>query len=203
MLIILSAPSGGGKSTIMRALLSKDASLAYSVSATTRPARHDEKNGREYHFYSREDFQHLIDEDAFLEYFEVHGNFYGTLKREVDSKIQSGKDVLLDVDVQGSMRLKKLVPDCTTIFVLPPSMATLERRLRNRGTDNEDVIRRRLDNASGEIRMAEHYDYVLINENLDETIANVHLIIRAQRFRASRVMLHDALGSVLSPSGKA
>lgn len=190
-LVILSAPSGGGKSTILKALLQSDTRLAYSVSATTRPARASEVNGVDYHFTPLEEFRRLIAANAFYEYFEVHGNFYGTLRAEVDSKLADGRDVLLDVDVQGSMRLRTLMPECLTVFVLPPSMAVLEARLRGRASDSEEVIQRRLRNAEGEIRMADRYDYILINHDLAETVENVRMIIRAQRFRATRTILRE------------
>ncbi len=202
MLIVVSAPSGGGKSTILRALLESDESLSYSVSATTRTPRECEDNGKDYHFFAEHAFKSLIDEDAFYEYAEVHGNWYGTLKSEIDAKLASGQDILLDIDVQGSLRLKETMPDCVSIFILPPSIATLEKRLRDRGSDSEEVIQRRLGNARGEVRMADRYDYILINRDLDDTIANMRNIITAQRFRSSRLMLKDAFGRVLvsSPS---
>lgn len=198
-LVILSAPSGGGKSTILRALLAADSHLAYSVSATTRPARPTEIHGKDYYFTPIDEFRRLIDQNAFYEYFEVHGNFYGTLKSEVDSKLAAGKDVLLDVDVKGSMRLKQMMPECLNIFILPPSLAVLEARLRGRASDSEEVIQRRLINAEGEIRMADRYDYILINRDLTQTVEDVRLIIRAQQFRASRIVLKDSLGKPLAP----
>ncbi len=199
MLIVVSAPSGGGKSTIIRALLEADSSLDYSISATTREPREGEEDGREYHFYTIEQFKQLVEEDGFYEYAEVHGNYYGTPREEVDSKLEAGKDVILDLDVQGSMRLHKMVRDCTTIFILPPSMATLEKRLRGRGQDSEEAIQRRLENARGEVRMADQYDYILVNRDLPETIENMKTIIEAQRFRASRMVVRDGFGTVLAP----
>ena len=199
-LVILSAPSGGGKSTILRALLDADPHLAYSVSATTRPARKTEVHGADYYFTALDEFHRLIREDAFYEYFEVHGNFYGTLKAEVDKKLAAGKDVLLDVDVQGSMRLKQMMPGCLTIFILPPSMSVLETRLRGRASDSEEVIQRRLINAEGEIRLAGRYDYILINRDLAQTVEDVRLIIKAQQFRASRIVLKDNSGKPLAPA---
>jgi guanylate kinase len=202
MLFIVSAPSGGGKSTILRALLESDETLSYSISATTRAARATEVDGKDYFFFSMTRFNELIEQNAFYEYAEVHGNYYGTLKQEVDGKLAAGLDVLLDLDVQGSLRLKRDLPDCTTIFILPPSMATLERRLRGRNSDSEEAIQRRLRNARDEVRMAEHYDYILLNVNLDETIANMRNIIKAQHFRSSRIIVKDPAGSVLSPAGR-
>jgi len=201
ILFVVSAPSGGGKSTIIRELLANDATLSYSISGTTRAARSDEQEGREYYFYSIEDFQRLIDEDRLYEYALVHGNYYGTLKSEVDSKLHAGGDVILDLDVQGSVELKKKAPECVSIFILPPSLATLEKRLRGRGSDEEETIQRRLLNARTELRMAERYDYVLVNRVLTETIEQMKTIIAAERFRASRLTVRDSLGSLLVSAG--
>lgn len=200
MLFIVSAPSGGGKSTIIKALLDTDKTLSYSVSATTRAPRASEVNGRDYHFLPLDTFEKLVAENAFYEHAQVHGNYYGTLKSEVNAKLDQGYDVLLDVDVQGSLRLKADMPECTTIFILPPSLATLEKRLRGRGSDSEEVIERRLRNARGEIRMAERYDYILLNTHLNETIENMRMIIKAQHFRSSRIIVRDPQGLVLSPA---
>ena len=202
MLIVVSAPSGGGKSTILRALLESDNSLAYSVSATTREKRAGEEDGRDYFFYRETEFEDLVRQNAFYEYARVHGNMYGTLKAEVDAKLAAGKNVLLDLDVQGSLRLKRDMPDCTTIFVLPPSMAELERRLRGRGSDAEEVIQRRLTNARGEVKFADRYDYILMNVDLDKTVDNMRAIIRAQYFRASRTLIRDSFGNVLQSTQK-
>jgi len=203
MLIVVSAPSGGGKSTILRALLDSDNSLVYSVSATTRERRTVEADGKDYFFHHESEFEDLIRQNAFYEYARVHGNMYGTLKTEVDAKLAAGKNVLLDLDVQGSLKLKRDVPDCTTIFVLPPSMAELERRLRGRGSDTEEVIQRRLVNARGEVKFADRYDYMLMNVDLQKTVDNMRAIIRAQYFRASRTLVRDGFGNVMQSAGKA
>lgn len=199
--IILSAPSGGGKSTILRALLDSDPSFSYSISATTRTPRRDEINGKNYYFMSRDEFIQIRQDGGFYESFEVHGNLYGTLRTEVDNKLEEGMDVLLDVDVQGSIRLKQVIEDCTSIFILPPSMATLEKRLRARGTDEETEIRRRMTNAREEVKLAPTYDYNLVNDDLDKTIENVKTIIHAQKFRSNRVRIHNALGELVTPGG--
>ena len=198
MLLIISAPSGGGKSTLLRALLDAEPSLYYSISATTRPRRVNEVHGKDYYFYDEPSFKKIMDENGFYEWARVHGNLYGTLRSEVDGKLSTGRDVIMDIDVQGSMRMKDEMPDCTTIFILPPSMATLEKRLRDRGTDEEEVIQRRLNNARGEVKMADRYDYILVNQDLDKTVANLRTIITAQRFRSSRIILRDSMGSVLA-----
>ncbi|MCC6547646.1 guanylate kinase [Candidatus Sumerlaeota bacterium] len=200
MLTIISAPSGGGKSTLLRALLAAEPSLYYSISATTRVRRGPEVHGQDYYFYSEEEFVKLRDNNGFYEWAVVHGNLYGTLKSEVDAKLSQGRDVIMDIDVKGSMSMKKEIPDCTTIFILPPSMVTLEKRLRDRGTDDEATIQRRLTNAREEVREAFRYDYILVNQELDKTVQSMRNIIAAQRFRASRTLIHDSRGSVLAPA---
>lgn len=200
MLIVLSAPSGGGKSTILRKLMDEDESLHYAISATTRPQREGEMDGEDYFFLSIEDFQARIDENAFYEYAQVHGNYYGTLKTEVDSKLGMGQDVILDIDVQGSKSIKSDRPDAVTVFVLPPSIATLEKRLRQRGLDNEEAMQVRLNNARTEMRESPNYDYVIVNRRLDVTIQRIRTIIEAERHRAFRLTLKDALGEILMAS---
>lgn len=196
ILFVVSAPSGGGKSSILRALLDRDPTISYSVSATTRPPRSTEIDGEAYHFKSVDEFESLIEQDAFLEYANVHGNLYGTLRSGIDKRVSEGQDIVLDIDVQGSLQLKRQRPSTVLIFVLPPSIATLEKRLRNRGLDDEDVMRVRLGNARKEIRYARRYDYVLVNEDLEETIVRISKVIEAERWRSSRLRVHDALGEV-------
>ncbi len=180
-LIILSSPSGGGKSSICRALLDSDPRLGYSVSVTSRPRRRDEVDGRDYHFISESDFHELIAHDMFYEWAKVHGNYYGTRKDLVDAKIAAGQDVVLDLDVVGGLNIKKLNDRAILIFVLPPSLVVLEERLRNRNTDNEEVIKLRLRNARHEIHFAQKYDYAVVNEDLNQTISIIRKIIDAER----------------------
>lgn len=181
MLIILSSPSGGGKSSICRALLDSDPRLGYSVSVTSRPQRRDEVDGRDYHFSSEEEFHELIRQDLFYEWAKVHGNFYGTRRDLVDAKLAAGQDVVLDLDVVGGLNIKKLNDKALLIFVLPPSIAVLEERLTRRNTDVDEVIQLRMRNARQEIHFAQKYDYAVVNEDLSQTISIIRKIIDAER----------------------
>jgi guanylate kinase len=189
MLVVLSAPSGGGKSTVTKALLNRVPELEYSVSVTSRLPRGDEKEGINYHYVTEAEFRRLSDQDEFYEWALVHGNFYGTRKSIVQAALQRGNDVILDIDVQGACSIKKLRPDALTIFLLPPSLAVLEKRLRGRETDSEETIQLRLKNAIGEIAHYSEFDYVVVNEDLERAIAEISSIFTAERHRRSRVEL--------------
>jgi guanylate kinase len=192
LLYVLSSPSGAGKSTIARMLMESDDGVAMSVSATTRPIRPGEVDGRDYHFVSDATFDEMIADGAFLEWAHVFGHRYGTLKSEVMKVIEGGRDVLLDIDWQGTQQLKQVDPDIVRVFILPPSMAELERRLRKRGTDSAEVVRRRMDRAAAEISHWAEYDYVLINNDAEKCRELVSNILKAERLKATRrVFLHD------------
>jgi guanylate kinase len=198
LLFVLSSPSGAGKTTMSRLLLERDDGIGLSVSATTRPMRPGEVDGVHYHFVDDEEFQRLVDAGEFLEWAHVFGHRYGTLKREVVKQIEGGRDVLLDIDWQGTQQLKQVDPDIVRVFILPPSMAELERRLRSRKTDPEEVIERRMARSTVEISHWAEYDYVLINDDAQHCLKLVHTILKAERLKASRrVFLHDFVRSLI------
>ena len=198
LLFVLSSPSGAGKTTIARMLLGRDPGIAMSVSATTRPRREGEQDGRDYHFVSDADFDRMIESGAFLEWAHVFGRRYGTLQSEVTRSIENGCDVLLDIDWQGTQQLKQVDPDIVRVFILPPSMEELERRLRSRGTDSDEVIRGRMERAAAEISHWAEYDYVLVNEDADACLEKVHAILEAERMKATRrIGLHDFVRSLI------
>ena len=198
VLFVLSSTSGAGKTTISRMILASDDGIGLSVSATTRPMRPGEVDGHDYHFVGNTEFDALVAAGEFLEWAHVFGHRYGTLKREVVRQIEGGRDVLLDIDWQGTQQLKQVDPDIVRVFILPPSLVELERRLRTRATDSDDVIARRMDRANVEISHWAEYDYVLINDDAEHCRKLVHTILKAERLKASRrVFLHDFVRSLI------
>jgi len=191
--IVLSGPSGAGKSTFVRRLLEARRDLQFSVSATTRPCREGECDGREYHFLSEAEFERRVQGDEFLEHATVHGARYGTLHSEVSPALAAGRCPLLDIDVQGGLRVKNVLPDAVLIFLLPPSMRQLETQLRGRKTESEDKIQRRLQRAPEEIRKLSEYDYVVVNHEIAATQRQLEAIVEAERSKRTR--LTDDSGS--------
>ena len=184
---IISAPSGSGKSTLVHRLLQSVPGLTFSISYTTRPPRTSEKDGVDYNFISRNDFEARLARGEFLEYAEVFGNYYGTNRASFEQAAHEGRDLVLDIDVQGARQLKVAIPQAISVFVLPPSRAVLEQRLRARSQDSEEVIERRLKGAAEEVRNYSQYDFVLINREIDESSARLASIVRAERLRKTRM----------------
>jgi guanylate kinase len=178
---IVSAPSGSGKSTLVNELFKMVHGLDFSISYTTRPPRGSEQNGKEYFFVSKAEFEAMIAADEFLEYANVFGNYYGTARRFLRETEKRGNDLLLDIDVQGAAQIKKRIPEAVSIFILPPDREKLEWRLRNRGLDPEAVIRRRLDTARREIENYSKYDYILVNNLLEQSADELKAVVLAER----------------------
>lgn len=187
LMMVISSPSGAGKSTIARNLLNKDENLSLSVSVTTRARRPSEIEGVHYHFVSEREFERLRDSDSLLEWAQVHGNFYGTPREPVEIAMAEGRDMLFDIDWQGAQQLQeKMKADVVSIFVLPPTMQELQSRLHRRAEDTEEVIATRLANSRAEIEHWREYDYVLVNDDLDTAFEAAQSIIRAERIRRDR-----------------
>jgi guanylate kinase len=183
LVYIISAPSGSGKSTLVNEILKSVDDLEFSISYTTRPPRGSEANGRQYFFISRPEFEQMIRDDAFLEHAEVFGNYYGTARRFLEDAEQNRRDLLLDIDVQGAEQIQGKLPDATSIFILPPDRKTLEERLRKRSEDREEVIQRRLITATREIENYRRYNYILVNDQLEDSIKLLRAIVRGERLR--------------------
>ena len=186
IIFVISAPSGTGKTTLCERLLNLVPDLKLSVSHTTRQPRNGERNGIDYYFIDKEIFKKMIDTDEFVEWAEVYGNFYGTSKKAINSLISNGYDILLDIDTNGAKNIKKLYPDSVLIFIMPPSLDELERRLINRNED-KNVIKLRLSKASQEISQYKFYDYVVINDNIEQASSNLLCIIHAERLKTKRI----------------
>lgn len=187
-IFIISAPSGSGKSTLVDKVLERDKKLLFSISYTTREPRGQEENGKHYHYISRDEFERRLANGEFLEHALVFGqHYYGTHRSILDRAIAEGKDLVLDIDVQGARQLKDKFPEAVSVFILAPSRETLERRLRTRSEDAEAVIERRLRTAAAEIRNWNDYDYVLVNEQVEDSTETLLCIVRAERARRSRM----------------
>ena len=182
-LFIMTAPSGAGKTTLVRLLLERDPRIGVSISHTTRPPRPGEEDGREYHFISVPAFLEKIDQNEFLEWARVHENYYGTSERWIGTEMDSGRDVLLEIYWQGAQQVRKVFPQAIGIFVLPPSMAVLEARLSGRGTDRADAVARRIAAARDEMRHVDEFDYAIINDSLQQAADDLQAVVRAARLR--------------------
>ncbi len=203
-LFIVSAPSGAGKSSLIAALLDRfnlDASMELSISHTTRPMRPREVNHESYHFVSVEEFEELIAQDAFLEYAKVFDNYYGTSKTIIEQWLESGKDVLLDIDWQGAKQIKEKMPDAVLIFILPPSLPELEQRLQKRGQDSAGIIAYRMDKARREISHYTEYDYVIVNGDFDDALCALRSIVLSYKLKKDRqaVNCSKLIDSLLGP----
>ena len=188
MLIIISGPSGTGKGTLCERLIKQDGNIAFSVSATTRPAREGDVDGVHYHFLTEAAFDELLEAGAFLEYATVHDHRYGTLRKPVQDALEAGQDILLDVDSQGAASVMKSLPEAVSVFVLPPSFQALEQRLHTRNTDDAMEIEKRLFNARAEIKRCRNYCYALINDDLDTALSRLQCIVTAERQRTLRYL---------------
>ena len=187
LMLVLSSPSGAGKTTLSRMLLATDTSVELSVSVTTRPRRANEEDGRDYHFIDAAQFRKMIANNELLEWAEVFGNLYGTPRAPVEQALEAGRDVLFDIDWQGTQQLReKARGDMASIFVLPPSIGELERRLHTRALDDESVIKSRMAKAGDELSHWAEYDYVIINDDVDQALAKVRMILSAERFKRER-----------------
>ena len=187
-LIVISGPSGAGKGSIIRKVMEQWPAAEFSVSMTTREARTGEEDGVHYYFRTREVFEETIRQDGFLEWADVFGNYYGTPKAPVEKRLAEGADIILDIDVQGGMNVRKAMPEAVLVFILPPSMKELRRRLENRGTDAQDVIEKRLAKALTEIGVAREYDYAVVNDDLDVAAEQVLSIVCAAHLEVDQTI---------------
>lgn len=186
LLIVVSGPSAAGKGTVCRELLNCQPDLVFSVSATTRPPRPGEVDGKNYYFVSREEFERMVAAGEMLEWAEVYGNLYGTPRKAVVEWLDQGRDVLLEIDIQGARQVRRQFPRGVFIFLIPPSLAELERRIRERGTETEEAVQRRLASAAAEIAACREYDYVVVNDRVEDAVAKIRAIITAEKCRVER-----------------
>lgn len=193
---IISGPSGSGKDTVMQKVFEREPNLAFSISSITRAMRPGEVEGEKYNFITRERFEQMIVNDELLEYNMFVGNYYGTPKAPVIKCIENGQDMLIEVDVNGAAQIRKKAPDAVSIFIMPPSLEELKRRLRGRGTDSEEVIEKRLQEALSEIERAPEYDYIVVNDELQNAVNDIIKVISVDKFRTDRNL--ELINKVLS-----
>lgn len=193
-LFIVSAPSGAGKSSLVNAVLAREPDISLSISFTSRGPRPSERHAQHYHFVTEDDFRGMISAGDFFEYAKVHGDYKGTARQSVEPSLAAGRDVLLEIDWQGARQVREKVPDCVSIFILPPSREELERRLRTRAQDSEETILRRLADSRGEMSHAPEFDYIVINQDFERAVDDLLAIVRAQRLRrVAQLARHEAL----------
>jgi len=197
---VVAAPSGAGKTSLVKALLARNRGLTLSISHTTRPKRATEENGREYYFVPVTEFRELIDRGQFLEHAQVFDNYYGTGRGPVEARLESGHDVILEIDWQGARQVREAMRGCLSIFILPPSRKALEERLRNRGTDTNEVIARRLRDAVGDMSHWSEFDYVVVNDDFERAVGDLIRIVagRGEDLRAPRAALEPLLADLLA-----
>ena len=199
-LFVFAAPSGAGKTTLVNALVTKHPDLRFSISYTTRPQRSNEADGVDYRFIDEEAFSHLLEQNALLESATVFDNLYGTSREQVEQHLREKHDVILEIDWQGARQVRESMPECVTIFILPPSLGELERRLRDRGTDSVDVIDRRLQDAISDISHWDEFDYVVVNDDLDRAIDGLEAILegRGQSLATDDATLRATIAAIVS-----
>jgi guanylate kinase len=194
--IILSAPSGAGKTSLCRRVVELHPEIVYSISTTSRSPRSNERDGQDYHFVSAVRFEKMLEEGQLLEWAMVHDNYYGTPRGELAERLESGQDVIMDIDTVGARSVKKIYPHAVTIFVIPPSLEALRTRLKSRATDSEEVISKRLNKARQEMEQLGDFDYWLVNDDFERAVATVAAIIRAERCRLSRYRREDIIKTI-------
>lgn len=201
-LYVIAAPSGAGKTSLVRALLASRPELRFSISYTTRKQRATERHGRDYFFVDQETFKRMAANGEFLEHAQVFDNFYGTARVQVQALLDQGSDVILEIDWQGARQIRAAMPDCRSVFILPPSRAELERRLRSRGTDSEDVVQRRLRDAAGDISHWNEFDYVVVNDRFEQGLQDLAAIIDqgGEALRSNRPALQPLIANLLAES---
>jgi guanylate kinase len=199
-LFVIAAPSGAGKTSLVKALLERMPELHVSISHTTRNKRPTEQAGREYYFVSVSEFEGLVDRGEFLEHARVFDNYYGTARQPVEAELAKGQDVVLEIDWQGAQQVRKALPECQTVFILPPSRRALEDRLRNRATDSDEVIERRLRDAVGDMTHWREFDYVVVNDNFEHAVGDLIRIVsgHGEGLRAARPQLQPLLAELLA-----